>query len=144
LQRKDCGVLLNENVSVTTYTNSGVILLKLHLEVEPLIKPVRNKKDDISTFDLYELSVAFHKVYNGQVFHKKNTIAMDYNGLKLLISVVFIKTENNFPSDLGTLTSTTNLAWQKKPTGPIGSTEPVSIYSVSTGPTGHNSMGPTE
>jgi hypothetical protein len=131
LQRKDCGVLLNENVSVRTYTNSGVILLNLHLEVEPLI----NKKIDLSTLDLDELSVAFYQVYNDQVFHKKNTIAMDYNGLKLLISVMFIQTENNFPSDLGTLKSTTNLTWQKKPRGPIGSTDMESFIRGSTGPT---------
>lgn len=107
-QISKCGVSLNEEVRVRKYGNSSVILLNLHLEVEPL-----NKKDDLSTLDLDELSDEFHQVYNNQVFKAKNTISMDYNGLELIISVVFIQIKNNFPSPFGTMTPTTNLTWEK-------------------------------
>ena len=143
LQRSNCGFTLKKEVMVKLF-DSDVILLDLHMEVEPMIL-----KNDLSILDLDELSVDFHQLYKNQVFHENNKIAMKYNGLNLIITILFMtaqvsimETIRNIPSCYGKILSTTNLTWQKKPSGPKGTTQEYICSTGPTGPIGHT--GPTE
>jgi hypothetical protein len=132
LQRNDCEVLLHESITVRAFENSDMILTELVMKVEPLVR----KNIDLSALDVDDLSVAFHKVYKNQFFHKNNKIAMDHNGLKLLITVLSIQIENECSGNFGKLVATTNLNW-KKISGPIGvSTGSIWMTTGPTGPTG--------
>lgn len=136
LQRSNCNILLNKNVVVKLF-DTDVKLLNLHMEVDHLIK----NKDSL-LLELDELTEEFHKVYNDQIFHEKNKIAMDFNGIKLCVTILFMETTLYNPSCFGKISQTTNLTWEipkNEFSGPKGTTQE---ELGATGPTGHT--GPTE
>ena len=127
LQRGNCNCyIFNKAINrvMVKLFNTDIILSNLHLEVGSLIKDV-----DLSKLEFDKLSIEFNRIYNDQVFHEKDTITMNYNGLKLIIITMYMKGEGNIPSCFGKISPTTNLTWEKSKYKPMG-TEKTQKYWI--------------